>query len=75
MKRARAIQDLLGSYQDSFTAERYIRTFLKQSHGVRAGFVAGLMVERQHQRRTDVLNLVKPKLKSFLKWGRNAWSV
>ena len=72
MKRAVAVQDLLGSYQDSFTVETYIRAFLKQSTSVRAGFVAGRLVERQRQRRDDLLTRVKPKLKSLLKWGRKA---
>ena len=74
IERAMTVQNLLGNYQDSFTAESYIRAFLRQSTGVRAGFTAGRMVERQHHRREDVLTRVKPKLKSLLKWGRKAWS-
>ena len=73
MKRAVAVQDLLGSYQDSFTAEAYIRTFLKQSTSVRAGFVAGRMVERQRHRRREVLARARPKLKTLLRRGRRAW--
>lgn len=73
MKRAVAVQDLLGSYQDSFTAEAYIRAFLKQSTSVRAGFVAGRMVERQRHRRQEVLLRVRQKLKALLRRGRRAW--
>jgi CHAD domain-containing protein len=73
MKQAQAVQDLLGCYQDSFTAEAYIRTFLKQSSSVRAGFVAGRLVERQRQRRHDVLARLKPKFPALLKKGRRAW--
>jgi CHAD domain-containing protein len=73
MKQAQAVQDLLGCYQDSFTAEAYIRTFLKQSSSVRAGFVAGCLVERQRQRRHDVLTRLKPKFAALLKKGRRAW--
>ncbi len=73
MKQARAVQDLLGSYQDSFIAETYIRAFLKQSTSVRAGFMAGRMVERQRQRRHDVLARLKPKFTALLEKGRRAW--
>jgi CHAD domain-containing protein len=73
MKQAQAVQDLLGCYQDSFTAEAYIRAFLKQSSSVRAGFVAGRLVERQRQRRHDVLARLKPKFPALLKKGRRAW--
>lgn len=73
MKRAQAVQDLLGRYQDSFTAETYIRAFLKQSTSVRTGFMAGRMVERQRQRRQEVLARVKPTFKALLRRGRRAW--
>jgi len=73
IKRAQAVQDLLGNFQDALQAEVYIRAFLKQSTNVRAGFVAGRMVERQRQRREDVLEQMKPQLKSLLKRGRQAW--
>ena len=73
MKQARGVQDLLGSYQDSFTAETYIRAFLKQSASVRAGFMAGRMVERQRHRRHDVLTRLKPKFTALLRKGRRAW--
>jgi CHAD domain-containing protein len=73
MKRAQAVQDLLGDYQDSFTAESYIRAFLTQSTSVRAGFAAGRMVERQRQRRQDALARVRPQFKALLRKGRRAW--
>ncbi|MGQ0667298.1 MAG: CHAD domain-containing protein [Nitrospiraceae bacterium] len=73
MKRAQAVQDLLGSYQDALQAETHIRAFLKQSRSVRAGFVAGRMVERQRQRRNDVLTHIKPQLKILLRRGSHAW--
>ena len=73
MKQARAVQDILGDYQDSFTAETYIRTFLKQSTSVRAGFVAGRMIERQRQRRDTIQKILKALLKTLLKRGKKAW--
>jgi CHAD domain-containing protein len=73
VKRAQTVQDLLGTYQDALEAERYIRAFLKQSGNIRAGFVAGQMVERQRRRREDVLKEAKPELKALLKRGKQAW--
>jgi CHAD domain-containing protein len=73
MKQARVVQDLLGNYQDSFTAEIYIRAFLKQSTGVRAGFVAGRMIERQRQRRDAIQKNLTPLLKTLVKRGKKAW--
>lgn len=73
MKRAQKVQDLLGLHQDAIQAETYIRTFLKQSTSVRAGFVAGRMIERQRQRRETVRKTMKSLLKALLKQGRKAW--
>jgi CHAD domain-containing protein len=73
MKQARAVQDLLGNYQDSFTAETYIRAFLKQSASVRAGFVAGRMVERQRQRRDTIQSNLNASLRTLLKRGKKVW--
>jgi CHAD domain-containing protein len=73
MKQARTVQDLLGNYQDSFTAETYIRAFLKQSTSVRAGFVAGRMIERQRQRRDTIHKNLNAPLKTLLKRGKKAW--
>lgn len=73
MKQARAVQDLLGHYQDSFTAETYLRAFLKQSAGVRAGLMAGRMIERQRQRRDTIHKNLNALLKTLLKRGKKAW--
>lgn len=73
MKQAQKVQDLLGRYQDSFTAETYIRAFLKQSASIRAGFVSGRLVERQRHRRHDVLARLKPEFTALLRKGRRAW--
>jgi len=74
MKQAMPVQDLLGVYQDALQAETYIRTFLKQSTSVRAGFVAGRLVERQRQRRETVRKTMRPPLKRLLKRGKSAWN-
>lgn len=73
IKSARAVQDLLGLHQDALQAERHIRQFLKYSTSVRAGFVAGRMAERQHQRRKLVRQDMKPLFKALLKQGKKAW--
>jgi len=73
MKAARAVQDLLGVQQDARQAEIHIRRLLKYSTSVRAGFVAGQMVERQRQRREQIRNEMKPLFKKLLKLGQKAW--
>ena len=73
IKSARAVQDLLGLHQDAIQAERHVRQFLKYSTSVRAGFVAGRMVERQRQRQRNVRKNMKPLFESLLKRGEKAW--
>jgi CHAD domain-containing protein len=73
IKSARAVQDLLGIHQDAIQAERHIRRFLKYSTSIRAGFLAGRMVERQRQRRRNVRTEIKPLFKTLLKRGEKAW--
>ncbi len=70
IKSARAVQDLLGLHQDAIQAERHVRQFLKYSTSIRAGFVAGRMVERQQQRRKLVRQGIKPLFKTLLKRGK-----
>ncbi len=73
IKSARAVQELLGIHQDAIQAERHVRQFLKYSISTRAGFVAGRMVERQHQRCQNVRRDMKPLFKTLLKRGKKAW--
>jgi CHAD domain-containing protein len=73
IKSVRAVQDLLGMHQDAIQAERHVRQFLKYSTSVRAGFIAGRMVERQQERRKLVRQSMKPLLKALLKRGKKAW--
>jgi CHAD domain-containing protein len=73
IKSTRAVQDRLGLHQDATQAERHIRQFLKYSTSVRAGFVAGRMVERQQQRRKLVRQGMKPLFKTLLKRDKKAW--
>lgn len=74
IKQARAVQDLLGAYQDSVTAETYIRSFSNESNNTRAAFVAGRLIERQRQRREQLRHALPELLKTLLKRGKQAWT-
>ncbi len=74
IKRARAVQDLLGTYQDALQAEVSLRAFLKAATTVRAGFVIGRLVERQRARRETVRKRIDGPLKNVLKQGQKAWN-
>ena len=73
IKSARVVQDLLGVHQDAIQAERHVRQFLKYSTNVRAGFVAGRLVERQRHRCHHIRKDMKPLFKKLLKRGKKAW--
>ena len=73
MKAARAVQELLGKHQDAIQAERYLRQFVKYSTSVRAGFLAGRMVEHQRYRRDMVRREMTPLFKTLLRRGKKAW--
>jgi len=73
IKRARTVQDLLGTYQDALQAEVALRAFLKAATTVRAGFVIGRLVERQRARRETAGKSINKSLKNALKQGRKAW--
>jgi len=73
INKARAVQDLLGLYQDAFKAQAYIQAFLKQSTSMRAAFVAGRMAERLHLRREKAKEKIKRLLNSLLKRGEKVW--
>lgn len=72
-KCARTLQDRLGVYQDATRAEGYIRQFVKYSTGVRAGFFAGRIAERQHNRKDSIRHELAPVFKAFLKQGKKVW--
>ena len=73
IKSARAVQDLLGIHQDAIQAEGHVRQFLRHSTSVRAGFLAGRMVERQRQRRETVRKEMKLLFKALLQKGKKVW--
>lgn len=73
IKRACALQDILGMHQDAIQAEAHVRAFLKQSTNVRAAFVAGRMVERQRERRKEARKNMRNIWNRLLKRGEKAW--
>lgn len=73
IKSVREVQDLLGIHQDAIQAEQYVRQFLKYSTSVRAGFLAGRMVERLHQRCHKIRQDMKPLFKALVKRGKHTW--
>ena len=73
IKKACVLQDMLGMHQDAIQAEGHVRAFLKHSTSVRAGFVAGRMVERQRKRREQARNQMRKVWKGLLKRGKQAW--
>lgn len=73
IKKARTLQDLLGRHQDALQAELYVRAFLKHSTSVRAGFVGGLLVERQRQRRKSVRKKFARLGRRVVTRGKKAW--
>jgi CHAD domain-containing protein len=73
IKRACALQDILGSHQDAIQAEAHVRAFLKQSSNVRAAFVAGRMVERARERRNEARKNMRNVWNGLLKRGEKAW--
>jgi CHAD domain-containing protein len=72
-EEAKKLQDLLGAHQDAVQAEGHVRRFVVRTHGVRAAFVAGRMVERQHQRRDAARAAVPAQWKQLKKRGKKAW--
>ncbi|MBA2252523.1 MAG: CYTH and CHAD domain-containing protein [Nitrospirales bacterium] len=71
--QAKVFQNLLGVHQDAVLAEQHIRKFSEQSTSVRAAFVAGRMVERQHQRRESARITFRAQWKKLDKRGKKAW--
>lgn len=65
IKRTRAVQDLLGTYQDALQTEITLRAFLKAATTVRAGFVIGRLVERQRARRETARKRINKSLEMY----------
>ena len=71
--RVKKLQDVLGEHQDAAVAEARLRELAGESSGPRAGFVAGLLVERQHARRQAARAAFEECWREVQRRGRKAW--
>ena len=71
--RVKKLQDVLGEHQDAVVAEARLRELAGQASGPRTGFVAGLLVERQHARRQAARAAFVECWPEVQRRGRKAW--
>jgi CHAD domain-containing protein len=71
--RLKKLQDILGEHQDAVVAEARFRTLARETTGRRTGFVAGLLVERQHVRRQAARGAFAEIWPEVVRRGRKAW--
>src|SRR5262245_40388446 len=71
--RVKKLQDVLGEHQDAVVAEARFRALARETTGRRAGFVAGLLVERQHARRQAARAAFADIWPEVARRGRKAW--
>ncbi len=71
--RAKRFQDVIGDHQDAVVAEEKLRALTAQLNDPPSAFVAGLLVERQRERRRDARAAVPDAWQRLSKAGRKAW--
>ena len=71
--RVKKLQDILGEHQDAAVAETRLRELARDAPAPRAGFVAGLLVERQHARRQAARAAFGEAWPEVQRRGRKAW--
>jgi CHAD domain-containing protein len=71
--RVKELQDILGEHQDAAVAEARLRDLAREASGPRTGFVAGLLVERQHARRQAARAAFEECWPEVHRQGRKAW--
>ena len=71
--RVKKLQDILGEHQDAAVAETRLRELARDAPGSRTGFVAGLLVERQHARRQAARAAFEECWPEVQRRGRKAW--
>jgi CHAD domain-containing protein len=74
VKRARALQDLLGAHQDAVVASARLRELSAGTRGDRVAFAAGRLVEREEARRREARSAVQKAWRKLQKAGRRAWA-
>ena len=71
--RVKKLQDILGEHQDAAVAETRLRELARDAPAPRSGFVAGLLVERQHARRQTAREAFEEVWPEVERRGRKAW--
>ena len=71
--RVKKLQDVLGEHQDAVVAEGRLREVAADVRSRRTGFVAGLLVERQHSRRQTARAAFEEIWPEVARRGRKAW--
>ena len=71
--RVKKLQDILGEHQDAAVAETRLRELARDAPAPRTGFVAGLLVERQHARRRAAREAFEEVWPEVERRGRKAW--
>jgi CHAD domain-containing protein len=71
--RLKKLQDVLGEHQDAVVAETRLRAIARETTGRRTGFVAGLLVERQHARQQAARAAFAELWPEVARRGRKAW--
>src|SRR5262249_48089396 len=71
--RVKKLQDVLGEHQDAVVAEGRLRELAAEVRSRRTGFVAGLLVERQHARRQTARAAFAEVWSEVARRGRKAW--
>jgi CHAD domain-containing protein len=74
VERIKKLQDILGEHQDAVVAEAHLRALAGRPTGRRAGFVAGLLAERQRARRLAARAAFGEAWPKTERRGRKAWS-
>ncbi len=73
IRRAKSFQDVIGSHQDAVVAEERLRALATELKDPRAAFTAGLLVERQRERRREARAAVPQAWQRLSKAGRKVW--
>jgi|Tabmets5t2r1_1033131.scaffolds.fasta_scaffold01791_3 CHAD domain-containing protein len=74
VKRAKALQDILGEHQDAVVAEARIRDLVGRLHGTgRTALAAGRLIERQRSRRLEERQAWKKAWKRLERAGDADW--
>jgi CHAD domain-containing protein len=71
--RVKKLQDVLGEHQDAVVAEARLRELAGNAPAPGAGFVAGLLAERQHARRQAAREAFEDAWTEVKRQGRKAW--